>query len=158
MKRSTSSFKEFNETYPCDNCEAPCCRYLLLPYKTPSTWMDLDLLKYILNFPNINVTVSKEGTWGILFNQDCIHLDVKNLKCKVHKTSMQPKTCTYFNPYECNYKLNFNDKNFSSMYILNREKFEHWLDFIKFNENGLIIEAPSFEKAIKILKDFEKKK
>ena len=152
MKKTGSTFKEYNEKYPCEECSAPCCRYLLIPHKAPNTWMELDFIRYMLNFPKINVTVSKAGDWGILFQQDCTYYDPKKQKCKVHNTPEQPKTCAYFNPYQCNYRLNLENKEPFSIYTLNREKFDHWVQFIKFNEDGTIVEAPNYEKSLEILK------
>jgi hypothetical protein len=155
MKYPTS-FNDYNENYPCEVCSAPCCRYLLIPHKAPTNWMEIDFIRYVLNFPKINVTVTKKGGWGILIEQDCIHFDPKNQNCRVHNTSTQPKTCVYFNPYQCNYRLNIESKNPNVLYTLSRDSFEYWVQFIKFNEDGSIFEAPSFEKSLKILADFKK--
>jgi len=158
MTKKLSTFEEFNENYPCEECSAPCCRYLIIPHKSPSTWMDLDFIRYMLNFPDINVTVSKAGEWGILIHQDCLNFDEKDQKCKVHNTSTQPKTCSYFNPYQCNYRLNLDAKEPNSIYILDREKFMHWVKYVKFSENGVIVDGPSFEKSKEILKKFEQQR
>jgi len=155
MNKTTTTFKEFNENYPCTECNAPCCRYLQIPYKTPTTWMDMDFIGYILNFPKVTVTVSKSGVWGILIQQDCKHLDATTMKCNIHGTSEQPKTCVYFNPYQCNYKLNLNDENPETLYVLDFEKFKYWVQYLKFDKNGLIIDAPDYEKSLEILRDFE---
>ena len=156
MKYPTT-FDDYNENFPCDKCTAPCCRYLLLPHKPPTTWMELDFIRYVLNFPKVKVTVAKNGNWGILFKQDCIHFDPKNQNCQVHGTPAQPKTCVYFNPYQCNYRLNIESEKPNVLYILNRENFEYWVKFIKFNEDGSIFDAPSFEKSLKILTEFKNK-
>ena len=155
MTKKISTFKEFNENYPCEKCSAPCCRYLFLPHKSPTTWMDMDFVRYMLNFPEISVTVSKAGDWGILIHQNCIHYDDKNQKCIVHSTPSQPKTCSYFNPYQCNYRLNFENEGPQSIYKLDRENFNYWIQFVKFDENGSIVDGPSFEKSLDILKEFE---
>jgi hypothetical protein len=157
MNKGQKNFSEFNVEYPCEECSSPCCKYIIVPYKTPNTWMDIDFVKYLLNFPKINVTVSKDGAWCILVNQDCIHFDAASQKCKIHQTPEQPKTCSYFNPYQCNYKSNLY-KDPSSIYILDREKFEHWVQFLRFDENGRLVDAPSFEKSNKILDDFKNSK
>ena len=155
MDKTISLFNDFNETDPCEECNAPCCKYLLIPYKTPSTWMDMDFIKYLLNFPDVKLTVSKKGTWNIMIEQNCIHLDEQNLKCKVHKTADQPKTCVYYNPYQCNYKMNLSSNKASSIYILTRDNFQNWLHELKFDENGLIVDGPSFEKSVTILNGSE---
>ncbi len=151
MNKTLFTFEEYNKNIPCDECSAPCCRYLIVPYKTPSSWMDLDFVRYLLNFPDVNITVSKNGTWGILINQNCVHLDEKKTKCKVHKTSKQPKTCSYYNPYQCNYRINIDTKKPASIYVLTRENFDQWAQYLKFDENGILIDAPSYEKSIEIL-------
>jgi hypothetical protein len=147
------TFKEYKDDYPCEECNAKCCKYLLIPYKTPSSWMDMDFIKYLLNFPKVKVAVSKNGNWELLIQGDCMNLDEQTNKCTVHNTDSQPRTCVYLNPYHCYYKVNLENKNPPGIYILDREKFEHWVKFIKFDENGTIVEAPSFEKSLKILKD-----
>ena len=158
MKKKLSTFDEFEENYPCTKCTAPCCKNLIIPYKTPNSWMDLDFINYLLNFPNINVTVSKKGEWCILIQQDCQHFDPVAQECKVHNTAEQPKTCTYFNPYQCNYKLNLDDTEPQSIYILDRIKFDHWVQHIGFDTYGRIANAPSFEKAVEILRKIGGKK
>ena len=151
MKTKSSTFKELNENYPCQECSAPCCKFLLIPHKSPATYMEMDFIRYVLNFPNINITVSKSGSWGILIEQECIHFDSESDNCRVHKTIIQPKTCSYFNPYQCNYKYNLEKGTPNSIYILTREKFENWVQLVKFNESGEIVEAPSFEASVKLL-------
>ena len=152
MTNQSSTFREFNEQYPCKDCSAPCCRYLLIPHKAPLTWMEMDYIRYVLNFPGVNVTVSKNGDWGILFNKTCIHFEEGKQKCKIHNTPAQPKTCSYFNPYQCNYRLNLEESERQNIYILDRKKFDHWIQYVKFDENGKIVDGPSFEKSVEILK------
>jgi hypothetical protein len=117
--------------------------------------MEMDYIRYILNFPEVNVTVSKNGDWGILLDKICIHFNEENLNCKIHGTPSQPKTCSYFNPFQCNYRLNLEESEPQNIYILDREKFEHWIQYVKFDENGKIIDGPSFEKSVEILKKYE---
>jgi hypothetical protein len=100
------------------------------------------------------MAVTKSGGWGILFEEDCIHFDSKDNKCKVHGTPAQPKTCVYFNPYQCNYRLNIESKTPKVFYTLDRDSFEYWSKYIKFNEDGTIFDAPSFEKSLKILNEY----
>jgi Fe-S-cluster containining protein len=151
MKNKSITFHEFNKTYPCDSCGAPCCQYLLIPYKTPTTWIDIDFVKYLLNFPNVNITVSKQGTWAILINQNCQHLDKQTLKCKVHDTPQQPKTCSYYNPYQCNYRINLDTTKPNSIYLLTRDNFDGWAEHLRFDEAGFLVAAPNYEQALEIL-------
>jgi hypothetical protein len=153
MGNTKFSYAEYNGNYPCEECSAPCCKYLIIPYNTPTTWMDMDFIKYLLNFPKVNLTVSKKGIWSIMIKQNCVHLDEKNTKCMVHKTPEQPKTCEYYNPFQCHYKMNLNSKQASSIYVLNRDNFQYWLQDVKFDENGMIVDGPDFEKSLKILKE-----
>jgi hypothetical protein len=115
--------------------------------------MDLDYIRYLLNFYKISVTVSKKGDWSILMDLNCINFDSEKHNCRVHGRPEQPKTCAYFNPYQCVYKkdLTEDQKDQRTIYKLDREMFDHWVQFIQFDENGSIIDAPSFEKAIEIL-------
>ena len=157
MKKAPSTFKEYNKNNPCNGCSSPCCKYLLIAHKAPATWMDLDYIKYLLNFEKIQVTVSKKGEWGILIDLSCINFDLESENCKVHGTSEQPKTCVYYNPYQCLYKKNLLDNGPLTIYKLNSDSFDHWVKFIKFDDNGSIIDAPSFEKSLEILKKYRSK-
>lgn len=154
MDKTLFTFKEY-EKLPCEECIAPCCRTLLIPHKTPVSWMDWDFIRYILNFQTVDAIVSKGGDWAILIHQNCIHLDEQTHRCKVHNTNEQPKTCVYYNPYQCYYKINLLSKNSPEMYILDREKFKHWVQHIYFDEKEEIVDAPNFENSIQILKEWE---
>ena len=49
------------------------------------------------------------------------------------------------------------DKDPLSIYKLDSVSFEHWVKFIKFDDNGSIVDAPSFEKSLEILKKYRSK-
>jgi hypothetical protein len=155
MKNARFSFDEYKDKNPCGGCSSPCCKNLLIVHKVPVTWMDLDYIRYLLNFPKIQVTISKKGEWGILIDMSCNHFDQKSENCKVHGTSEQPRTCVYYNPYQCLYKKKLLDKDLMTIYKLDRERFEHWVQFIKFDDNGSIVDAPSFEKSLEILQKYD---
>lgn len=150
------TYKAYNENQPCEKCMAPCCKTLVIPQKTPVTWTDLDFIRYLLNFRTVKVIVSKAGDWSLLIEQNCIQFDETNYLCKVHGSIEQPKICVYFNPYQCYYKVNLQSENPADVYKLDRRKFEQWVQYVYFDENGQIVEAPSFETSLQVLRDLER--
>ena len=155
MKVIPLTFKECNNSNPCLKCVAPCCQVIMIPHRIPATLMDLDFVRYLLNFPRIEVAVSKRGDWLILIREVCGHFDQESHLCKVHGTSEQPLTCQYYNPYQCWYRPNLSVDNPRDIYVLKRETFDYWLQRVRFNENGEVISAPDFEESREILKEWE---
>jgi Fe-S-cluster containining protein len=77
-------FFEIASNSPCTGCFAYCCRMLLIPHQTPTTFMDLDYILYMLGFPGIEMVLNSEGQWQVLVNQICGFLDQKTNLCTVH--------------------------------------------------------------------------
>src|SRR5690348_12621632 len=108
--------KEYNYSNPCLKCNSPCCQVITIPHKVPVTLMDLDFIRYLVNFPRIEVAVSRSGDWLILIRDVCQHFDRESYLCKVHGTNEQPLTCQYYNPFQCWYKRNFTTANPHDLY------------------------------------------
>lgn len=138
-----SNFEELKLGNPCQNCEAPCCKMLLIPYQTPNTFMELDYIKYMLGFPGINMILHKNGTWQVQVEQTCTHLNLENNRCTLHDTPDKPKTCVFFNPYNCFYKHNFTGDHLRSVIKINAKAFEIIINQIEFDELGKIVSIPS---------------
>ena len=138
-------FEQFKLANPCQSCEAPCCKMLLIPYQTPNTFMDLDYVKYMLGFPGINMILYQNGTWQVQVEQNCRHLNTEDNTCKIHNTPHKPKTCVFFNPYNCFYKRNFSEEHPRNIIIINARSFDILINQIEFDKLGNIISIPSQE-------------
>lgn len=141
--KNGTGFDQLKSANPCHKCEAPCCKMLLIPYPTPNTFMDLDYIKYMLGFPKINMILHKSGSWQVQVEQNCTHLNPENNLCELHNTPDKPKTCSFFNPYNCFYKHNFTGSHARSIIKINALAFEILINQIYFDEFGNIISIPS---------------
>ncbi len=130
----------------CTSCSAPCCRVLLVPHPTPTTFMDLDYIRYVLGFDGAQMILNNDGRWQLLIEKTCRLLDRENNLCTVHNTPRQPKTCVYYNPYRCWYKRNFENKENSPELIrIDISKLEAILPRVRFDDDGNILEIPKWE-------------
>ena len=140
------NFLEITEENVCANCSAPCCRVLLVPHQTPVNFMDLDLIRYMVGFNNVQMILKNDGSWRLLMDQTCRLLDQKTNLCTVHGTPRQPKTCVFFNPHECWYRTNFEKNDRTPNFIrIDMDKLEALLPHIRFDEHGNILEIPTWE-------------
>lgn len=153
MTPAELDFKEFSHRNPCASCPAPCCRLQLIPYRTPTTFMDIDFVHYMLLFPRTEIVVTRGGEWNIVKWENCGEFDADSLICKMHGTPGKPRTCAMYNPYNCWYKKAFVLDGSPEMYRLDLARFEAWLNDIHFAEDGKISSAPNFERSLEILKD-----
>lgn len=143
--RGKNFFEKVEET-PCNGCSAPCCRVLLIPHPTPANFMDLDYIRYMLGFPTVQMILNIDGQWQVLIEQTCQLLNQKTELCTVHNTPRKPKTCVFFNPYGCWYKQSFHKtENPSNLIRIDMEAFEAILPHVRFDEEGNIIEIPTWE-------------
>lgn len=148
------NFFERAELNPCVGCMAPCCRMLLIPHPTPTTYMDLDYILYMLGFPSIQMLLSSDGGWQILIEDTCRFLDQKTSLCRVHNTPRKPQTCVAYNPYQCWYKRNFSKRETSQDSIrINMNAIETILQNVRFDEDGNILEIPSWESIREMVKN-----
>jgi hypothetical protein len=145
------SFDEGITQSPCRACSAPCCRVLMMPMKSPATLMDIDYVRYMLNFPSIEVAVTRSGEWKSVVYDTCRHFDQEQHRCGVHGTTEQPLTCSYYNEYRCSYKALMLAPDPPEAYFLNSENFPIWAQELKFNDDGEIVAAPNFERAKELL-------
>jgi Fe-S-cluster containining protein len=140
------NFFDIAEENPCNGCSAPCCHILLIPHPTPTTFMDLDYIRYMLEFPSVEMILNSDGQWQVFIEQTCRLLDQKTNLCAVHNTSRKPKTCAFFNPHRCWYKQSFHKtENPQDLIRIDIEALEAILLQVQFDENGNIIEIPKWE-------------
>jgi hypothetical protein len=146
VRARSQNFLERAGENPCTDCSAPCCRMLLIPQSTPSTFMELDYICYMLGFPNVRMLLNSDGQWQVLIEQTCQLFDEKTNLCTVHNSPRKPKTCAFFNPYSCWYRLSFHNKeNPPELIQIDMKAFENILPLIRFGEDGNIMEIPTWE-------------
>lgn len=153
MTNNLFNFAEFGQSNPCFGCPAPCCRMQIMPCNLPSSFMDLDYVRYMLLFPDTEVIVRKNGTWSLIKWVQCSAFDDTKCLCKLHNTPKKPNICKTYDAYNCWYKKNFVLTDSPEIYRLNLERFDVWVKEIQFAENGNIVSAPDFDRSLEILKD-----
>ena len=55
--------------------------------------------------------------------------------------------CTNYNAFDCWYRKNFVTDQPPGLYRLNLARFDVWVRSIRFDEEGRIVEAPTFEQS-----------
>ncbi len=143
--RGTLSFIEAAGTNPCTGCSAPCCRMLLIPHPTPMTFMDLDYIRYMLGFGRVGMVLNRDGSWQVRVEDVCGFLDAATNGCTVHGTERKPKTCEFFNPHDCWYKRNFIGEDAPQLIRIDQEVFEGVLELVRCDDDGRIVELPTWE-------------
>jgi len=144
--RQHSNFLAVAEENVCADCSAPCCQVLLVPHPTPTTFMDLDYIRYMVGFHGVHMVLNSDGRWQLLIEQACRLLDRETNLCTVHGTPRQPKTCVFFNPYRCWYRRNFDKTERPPELIrIDGDKLEAILPHVRFDEDGNILEIPAWE-------------
>lgn len=130
-------------TNPCDGCSAPCCRLLLRPHPAPQTFMDLDYLSYVVLVEGVELVLGEDGSWKIGTWGRCVYLTDEAL-CGVHGTDAKPKTCVFFNPYQCWYKRNFEVRAAEAPDVVrfDRAAFDRLLELVVVADDGRLVSVP----------------
>lgn len=149
--QASHGFMEFKQSNPCAGCPAPCCRMQVSQHKTPTTFADIDAIRYLLLFPGTEVCVSSEGEWSVIRWTTCIALDRATSLCTLHHTPLKPQTCLQYNAYSCWYKNNFVIDRPPQIYRLDMARFDVWVKEIRFGDDGRIVSAPDFERSLELL-------
>ena len=113
--------------------------------------MELDYVRYVLLFPNTELIIYNNGDCGIGKWEHCRHLD-GCLRCKVHYSPEQPRTCFYYNAHLCWYKKNFVTETPVDLTRLNLARFDAWVREIYFDSNGTIISVPTIQRLQEIIR------
>lgn len=82
----------------CKDCEAICCKYVVLDIDTPETLKDFENIKWYVLHKNVEVFVDYEGIWNIRFITNCESLNKKN-KCSTYRK--RPEICKEFSSKDC---------------------------------------------------------
>jgi Fe-S-cluster containining protein len=138
---------------PCEGCSAPCCQVVLTTHKTPASFMDLDYLRYLCGFPDIELIVDEAGEWRVASWKRCGFLTDDAL-CGVHGTARKPKTCVFFNPHGCWYRRNFHEKGEApDIARLNAAAFEAMLAQVVIDDAGNIESVPSWQELRRLARE-----
>ncbi len=97
--------RDFDPTSsPCDGCSAVCCKALLFDRRPPSTRDSLELRRYQVGFPGVEIAVSATG-WRTLIRVTCQFLDAD--RCSLFGAPERPALCSGYNPIACDYRRFF---------------------------------------------------
>jgi hypothetical protein len=126
---------------PCTGCEAPCCRYLYFPLPVPTTFMQVDYIRFSLNFPGTECVVSPLSWWLVL-RADCESLDLESKQCKLFGNAARPLRCAHLNQWDCGQfkRLVHPDAN---LHRMDWRGFAELAEQIRFDDSGQIVQLPS---------------
>lgn len=143
---------QIGKVHPCTRCPAPCCRLILHDEKAPKTFVEFDYIRFALLHGRAEFLITRQDTYSFAYWSSCRHLDESSYQCTVHHTPAQPKTCWFYNPYNCYYKRNFVGDTVVDVLRLNLERFDLWMKELMFDDDGILIFRPTFEHSIEIVK------
>jgi hypothetical protein len=145
-----NSLVQIGKGNPCEGCSAICCSVQIFPIKTPRNFMDVDYMRFMLQFPNTEYILAPNGDFSVVKWERCSFLDEKN-KCKLHGTPEKPKTCTQYNPWNCWYHSVFTANNSPDLIRLNLERYNLWSQYVQFDSNYLVTSMPTFAEAFNLV-------
>ena len=130
---------------PCASCStSPCCRYLPLGSFAVATLADFDHAGYLLNFENIELGISADGTWSAYYTQACRFLD-DDSRCSLHGTPEKPHICVQYNPYSCWYRPALAGPGHPDYLRIDRARFDVLKTMVAFDELRALAGTPSWE-------------
>lgn len=131
---------------PCLSCSSsPCCTHLPLNTFQVRNLMELDHAIYLLNFDNIEIGITADGTWSTYYTYPCRFLDRNTFHCTIHDHPTQPNICANYNPYSCWYKKSFTKSLTPDFIRLDRHRLHHILPLLEFDEQGNLTRIPSWD-------------
>lgn len=132
---------------PCRGCDAYCCKTLVFPRPRPENASQVDMFRYCLGFPGVEIGVSDDG-WAVLVRTTCRHLEAN--RCSVYGTEERPLKCGYYDAMKCTYKKHFGTPEPESIARVTRDQFDVLAGLIQFDDLG---EVRAFA-PLDVLKDF----
>jgi uncharacterized protein len=90
----------------CDNCNAECCRYVVIEWAKPKTQADIEELKWFICHENINIFIDEEDSLNVEFVTPCKYL--KDNKCSIYKK--RPLVCKEYSSKECTFHNEYKEK------------------------------------------------
>jgi Fe-S-cluster containining protein len=125
---------------PCDGCGAPCCTTLTFPHSPPTSYANMDYIKFALGFPGIEVGVSERG-WSLIVKTRCRHLDGN--RCGVYGKPERPLMCKYYDANRCDYKPQFGVPRPEGYVRVRLEQFPALVAGFAFDDTGLVRRFPT---------------
>lgn len=140
---------------PCANCStSPCCTHLPLTTFKVTNLVELDHAIYLLNFDNIELTISASGDWSAYYAYPCRYLNRATFECSVHNDPRQPQICVHYNPYNCWYKRAFTVGQNDEVIRIDRPRMEILLGHIEFDEARQITSVPGWDALVEMMHGF----
>ncbi|MEX0782761.1 MAG: hypothetical protein WD557_08930 [Dehalococcoidia bacterium] len=137
---------------PCSNCStSPCCTHLPLTTFKVTNLVELDHARYLLNFDNIELSISAAGDWSAYYTYPCRYLNRQTFECSVHDDPRQPQICVHYNPYNCWYKRVFTVGQNDEVIRLDRARMELLLEHIEFDEQRRITTVPGWDAMVEMM-------
>lgn len=153
LTRKRLGFAEAVEN-PCLTCStSPCCRYLPLGSFPVDSLADLDYAAYLLNFDDIEVGISAEGSWSAYYRQPCRFLDQSGGGCTLHGRPEKPHICVQYNPYSCWYRPALTGPEGDNYLRVDRRRLDRVLTLVAFDEARALVEVPTWEELVDAFSD-----
>lgn len=141
---------------PCANCSSsPCCTHLPLTNFKVTNLLELDHAIYLLNFDNIELTISASGEWSAYYAYPCRYLNRQTFECTVHDDPRQPQICVHYNPYNCWYKRVFTAGQNDEVIRIDRPRLELLVQHIEFDEQRQITSVPGWDALTEMMRAFD---
>lgn len=125
---------------PCKDCASYCCRNLMFPQEKPSTYSNLDFLRYTLSFPGIELGIS-DAHWYVIAGTKCRFSE--GTGCSIYEKPERPLVCKYYNPMQCIHKSAFGKTKPNGFLRVGYEEYSGLLETFRFDEEGDIIHGYS---------------
>jgi uncharacterized protein len=104
----------------CEDCNAECCKYIVLDIDPPEALGDFENIRWYASHKNVEVFVDFEGIWNVRFITKCDHLDDSN-RCNIY--NKRPAICREFSPKTCSK----NDENEDLIVFKNLEDVDEYI-------------------------------
>lgn len=130
---------------PCLSCDtSPCCKILHIDELTMATVMELDKIRYYLNFPYVEVLLTVDGKCSVYYSTPCRHFDAEQSLCRIHDQAAQTEICRNYSPYHCFYrKAEADKKRIGQGYIwLNAARFRRLEAMCRFDDEHRLQSMP----------------
>ena len=134
---------------PCSDCDAYCCCYLPLQVVPARSLMEIDFIRYALNFPRVEAGLTIGGQWSLYYVMPCRLFDRDTRGCTVHGTELQPKTCSAYNEHDCWYQRATRD-DAAGFLRLDRTRLARLLAVLTFDRDRSLTAAPDWSEMVEL--------
>lgn len=140
-----AGFGQLDDDHPCAGCPAPCCQMVILPYPVPNSYPEVDYIRYMLNFRNMEIYVKSYGGWFVAVRQDCRFLDRETALCTVFGTDRRPDVCSGYDAHTCWYKPTFHTQDTVDTARLDADAWETLMAALEYDAKGYVTNMPGWE-------------